>query len=185
MSTGDPITYSEDQEEAVADALAGSFEEESGDFATIRVRADIEWSGESRGVRTTNLTVGNASDLDRPMQRYREARSTPRASSYRAKGWQAQIRALSEAGERGSRAADRGGLDVTARTLTAWLSGDRAPSKANQQHISAAYEALAHGRRDAAVGKVAHEVASVLSDCLEAGEGVPIRLTDIESLEWS
>lgn len=173
--TGAPIEYNEDQEVAIADALAGAIEDEMVGFDTIKIRGDVEWAGESRGVRTTRLSVADSSNLVAPLQKYRE---TGRASSYRAKGWHAQIRALSAAGDRGSRAADRAGLSVTAPTLRHWLAEDRAPTAANQAKISAAYERLAHGGRD----KAAHELVRALNEEIQAAEGVPVRVTDLEWL---
>lgn len=75
------------------------------------------------------------------------AQAGARKSSYRATGWQAQLREIT-ASERGYNAADVAGLDVTHRTLLRWLSSpggkdDPTPSKANQSKIHEAYELMA------------------------------------------
>lgn len=63
-----------------------------------------------------------------------------RKSTYQAKGWHAQLSALT-ATSRGTSFLDAAGLDVQKRTLLAWLAEDRAPTRANQQLIREAYEA--------------------------------------------
>jgi hypothetical protein len=62
--------------------------------------------------------------------------------SYDAKGWHAQISKLTSS-DRGSKAADAVGLDVSARTLQRWLAGDQTPSAANRELIDKAYRAMA------------------------------------------
>jgi hypothetical protein len=63
-------------------------------------------------------------------------------STYRAKGWHAQLSKLTSS-DRGSRAADAVGLDVSPTTLRRWLSETQAPSKANRELIERAYRAMA------------------------------------------
>lgn len=66
-----------------------------------------------------------------------------RRSSYRAKGWHAQLRALTQS-PRGSAAADRAGLDITERTLKRWLSDEDYPVRSGDRaRIAQAYEILA------------------------------------------
>ena len=66
-----------------------------------------------------------------------------RKSTYEAKGWHAQLRALTGS-ERGLSFLDQFGPDVRqTRTLTAWLAEERTPTKANQAKIHEAYEAAA------------------------------------------
>lgn len=64
--------------------------------------------------------------------------------SYTAAGWHAQVRQLTGT-ERGYQAMSEAGVHATRRTLTAWLSEERAPSKANREAISRAYEAMRRG----------------------------------------
>lgn len=73
-----------------------------------------------------------------------------RKSTYTAKGWHAQIAKLT-ASPRGSAAADAVGLDISARTLRAWLAESQTPSPANQARIKAAYEVLARAPLSSAV----------------------------------
>lgn len=63
-------------------------------------------------------------------------------STYRAKGWHAQLSKLTSS-ERGYRAADAVGLDVSPRTLQRWLAETQAPSPANRELIERAYRAMA------------------------------------------
>lgn len=71
-----------------------------------------------------------------------------RMVSYSARGWHAQLVALTGT-QRGMGFLDAAGINVTQRTLLSWLSstgekGDRAPSKANQQMIREAYGRASH-----------------------------------------
>lgn len=61
--------------------------------------------------------------------------------SYQAKGWHAQLSALT-ASSRGSAASDAADLTVTRETLLKWLAG-AAPTRANQAKIALAYSYLA------------------------------------------
>jgi hypothetical protein len=65
-----------------------------------------------------------------------------RKSTYQAKGWHAQLSALT-ATTRGQSYLEASGLGVTRRTLLAWLAEDRAPTRRNQQFIREAYTAAA------------------------------------------
>jgi hypothetical protein len=64
--------------------------------------------------------------------------------SYTAKGWSAQLRELTSTAP-GRAAADQAGLSVTARTLLAWLSEERTPTKANRAKIADAYQSMRGG----------------------------------------
>lgn len=61
-----------------------------------------------------------------------------------ARGWHAQLRALT-ATRPGALALERAGLNVTLRTLLAWLSDAREPTRRNQEIIARAY--YGRGRR--------------------------------------
>lgn len=73
----------------------------------------------------------------------------PRLKSYTATGWHAQVTKLTES-QRGYDAMARAGIDVTPRTLMAWLSQgggreDFAPSAENRSKIRQAYDVMAGG----------------------------------------
>lgn len=197
--TGDPTEYSDGDtavieaavDEAWADyEAAAAGEEPSG----MRVSARIEWNGSTNrsnnGHRTTTLVNLNLAPvrkaLDRARAASKRAEQARPATSYQAKGWHAQIRALTES-KRGSAAADRAGLDPSARTLRRWLSRDAAPSKENQAKIAEAYGALGMWRVDtanAAAKAARRELADTLSRQLREGyPGTEIRLFDIENME--
>lgn len=79
------------------------------------------------------------------MAHLRSYGSTPGAkASYRATGWHAQLRALYDS-SRGSAAADAVGFNPNPTTVVRWLAEQRAPSKAYQAQISAAYGLLGGG----------------------------------------
>lgn len=67
-----------------------------------------------------------------------------RKKSFTAKGWHAQISKLTEA-RGGDNAARAAGLDVSHRTLLAWLAETQEPTPANRARIARAYEFLAGG----------------------------------------
>lgn len=72
----------------------------------------------------------------------RDMGGAPRKSTYTAKTWHAQISRLT-ATKAGYEAANAVGLDVTERTLKAWLSETVEPNKANKALIAEAYERAA------------------------------------------
>lgn len=67
-----------------------------------------------------------------------ELGGAPRKATYTAKGWHAQISRLT-ATKAGYEAANAVGLDVTERTLRAWLSETVAPNAGNRALIAKAY----------------------------------------------
>lgn len=158
----------------------------------MTVTARIEWAGvhdrANGGVRRTQLDDLRLAPVKEALDRARsaEARAADArpASSYRAKSWHAQLRELTGHG-RGSAAADKAGLDPSARTLTEWLAERRAPSPENRAKIAEAYEALRTWKLDAARADAAqarHDLATRLSDALGNRYGADIRLRDITSL---
>jgi hypothetical protein len=62
-------------------------------------------------------------------------------TSYRAKGWHAQIRELTATAP-GRAAADAAGLSPSATTLLAWLAERQVPNKANRELIDKAYRMM-------------------------------------------
>ena len=157
----------------------------------IQVTARIEWAGiEQRsngGVRTTTLTNLDLTGVRDALNQARAAREQAEQAtpyrSYDAKGWHAQIRALAESGHRGDDAVDRAGLNVSERTLLAWLSESRAPSKANQDRIAQAYDNLrnreVNAARDVHRG-TQHEVAEKLNAAIQQRYGAEVRFRDIQ-----
>jgi hypothetical protein len=75
-----------------------------------------------------------------------------RRTSYTAKGWHAQVRALTNTAA-GRVAADAAGLSPSARTLMGWLSQSQTPNAANRSAIGAAYRSLQGGFDRKAVEK--------------------------------
>jgi hypothetical protein len=200
VNTGDPTEYDTVDEvalEAAVDDAWAEYESTAGPDrtpSTMRVSAQVEWSGvldrARNGHRTTRLDGLDLSKVKRELDRAREANSRLReirpAASYRAKGWAAQLRALTES-KRGSAAADRAGLDPSARTLRRWLAGDVTPTAANQARIAAAYGALRTWRVDqaaAAAARANHELAEKLTSSLRNRYGAEIRLRNITAMRF-
>ena len=71
---------------------------------------------------------------------YRQVSAGRARTSYDARGWHAQLRALTDT-RAGREAADRAGLAPTARTLLGWLAETTTPNKANREKIAQAYGA--------------------------------------------
>lgn len=197
--TGDPTDYSDGDAAAIEAAVDQAWAEyeaaAAGEEPTgIRVSARIEWNGSTNrsnnGHRTTTLVNVNLAPVKKVLDRAREtsqrAKQARPATSYRAKGWHAQIRALTDS-KRGSVAADRAGLDPSSRTLQRWLSGDVTPSRVNQAKIAEAYGALGTWRVDttkSAAKAAQRALADTLSRQLrDAYPGTEIRFFDIENME--
>lgn len=195
-NTGEPTEYDAADEaalEAAADDAWAAYDGAGGGGtpSTIRVTAQVEWSGvvdrARGGVRTTRLDGLNLAPVREALGRARRtggaAREARPASSYRAKGWHAQLSALL-ASKRGPALSDRAGLNPSARTVTAWLSTEREPSKENQRKIAEAYEGLRTYRVDAANKEHAaarHELAQALNAAIRDRYGAEVRLRDISS----
>lgn len=158
----------------------------------ITVTARVEWAGVTDrargGVRTTRLDRLQLDQAREALSRARDA--TRRAAearpveSYRARGWHAQLRELTESA-RGSAAADRAGLSPTARTMLGWLSETQTPNRTNRARIEEAYNALRTSRIDSArqeARQARHELAQSLSDALGQRYGSEIRLRDISAI---
>lgn len=193
-SSDEPTPYSDHDEGIIESALDRAFNDYGGEAPSgIRVRAQVEWAGvvdrANGGVRRTRLDGLDLGKVKKQLDRTREARDRAGqarpAQSYQAKGWHAQLRKLTEH-SRGSDAADKAGLSPSARTLREWLSESREPSKANQERIARAYEALRHDRVDRATAEYErhrHELVERLSESLRDRYGVEIRLRDIDDFD--
>jgi hypothetical protein len=195
--TGPSEPYSIEDEgtvEAALDAAYDAWDEVAPNQnpSGMQVTAQIEWAGvidrSRNGVRTTRLSGLNLGALRMPLERARRAteraEAAQPATSYTAKGWHAQLRALTVSA-RGSDLADRAGLDPSARTLRSWLAEDRAPSKANQEKIAAAYEGLRTAGVEEARARAVeanHQLAEKLNAVVTEEYGQQIRLRDITRL---
>jgi hypothetical protein len=87
-----------------------------------------------------------------------------------ARGWHARLRLLTRTGP-GYAALRAAGLDVTARTLVAWLAEDREPSKANQAKIGKGWGLYQVGRFAGGQGSISGEVRFG-HDLRDRGNGV-------------
>lgn len=192
-NTGDPTPYSDQDEGIIEAAFDRAFRDYEAELppSQMTVRAQIEWGGvldrANGGIRTTRLNGlnlrGVRAALNRVNAAERSAAEARPATSYRAKGWHAQLRELTGS-RRGSELAERAGLDPSARTLQRWLAGGQ-PSRANRERIAEAYEGLRTWRVDQARGEVQqarHELSGELSDALRERYGQEIRLRDIRTL---
>lgn len=192
-STGDPTAYTEDDESGLIDAVDEGWDEFENP-TKMTVSAVVEWSGSTnrahgghRTVRLDGLELGGVQaalgDARAAGQAARDARTS---SSYTAQGWHAQVNALAKH-SRGSEMADRAGLDVSGRTLRAWLAEDRAPSRANRERIADAYAALATAPVDAAHTRrrqANHRASEAISDAVRDRYGADVRFTDVRSVEF-
>lgn len=203
--TGDGVEYSYPEEaeleasaeEAWLDEFGEDLSDEfglSGSSGSLVVTAQVEWAGSTQrsndGMRTVRLDgvdlarIGNSLRESR-QARQRAAEAQP-ARSYRAKGWHAQISALTRS-KRGSELADRAGLDVTPRTLRAWLSEDRPPSKRNRDLIAQAYDGLGtyNVERAATQGREStHRTAQAITDAIQDRYGATVRFRDIRGFRF-
>jgi transcriptional regulator with XRE-family HTH domain len=193
--TGEPTEYDLRDEGELESALDRAWQDYGdGTPSKMRVRAQVEWSGvvdrANGGVRTTKLdglNLGRVKDaVDRARDANRRAGDAKPLASYRAKGWNPQLFALL-GNPRGSAAADRAGLNVTPRTLKAWLSGEREPNKANRDRIAEAYGharnwPVEQAREQAA--RANHDVAQALNNAIRERYGAEVRLRDISRIDF-
>lgn len=193
-TSGEPTEYDARDEANVYHAVDHAYSEYRGDGtpSKMQVTAQVEWSGSvdrarggMRRVRLDNLDPGKMRAVKAAVRREREAQDRARtarpSTSYTAQGWRAQLNALLT-DRRGEAVSDRAGLSPTARTLRAWLSDERAPSRANQERIAQAYGGLRtwrvdQARSDAQTARGA--TAKALTDALRDRYGAEIRLRNI------
>lgn len=155
----------------------------------MRVRANVEWAGEQRGVRSVSFEGLDLAELERATARAAAARSKASAArplaSYRAKDWSSQLRRL-ESTQAGRRALGKTGFDASARTRRRWRAGSGGASKARRGQIEEAYNALRNGpilKANAAAAAANKDLTDTLSDTLRDRYDTEIRLFDIESIE--
>lgn len=165
----------------------------------MQARAQVEWNGvvdrANRGVREPNLGPARLSALRPDLEAARKANARVEraegagpARSYTAKGWHAQLRALTSS-SRGSSLADRAGLNPSARTLQKWLSDAEYPiRRSDREKISEAYSGLRTSRMDTAresAEAANHRLAEKLNEVLGgAHHGAEIRLRNIEWIRF-
>jgi transcriptional regulator with XRE-family HTH domain len=193
-TTGNPTEYDVRDESELGSALDRAWQDYSGGGPSkMRVRAQVEWSGvtdrANGGVRTTKLDGLNLGPVkaavDKAREAAKQAADAKPLASYRAKGWSPQLYALL-GNARGSAAADRAGLNVTPRTLAAWLSGDREPNKANQAKIAEAYGHARQWPVETAQERARaanHEAAEALNAAIRERYGAEVRLRDISRID--
>lgn len=197
--TGDPTDYDDADTaamEAAADDAWADYESSggSGSPSKMKVSAQVEWNGVTDrargGHRTTTLVGLEGAPIGKAVERARaanqRAESAGPSTSYRAKGWHAQISALTGS-KHGSAAADRAGLNPSARTVREWLSETRAPSKANQEKIAEAYNALRNRRAETVTERAKsanRSLADTISSVIRGAYNSEVRLRDITRLEF-
>lgn len=172
-------------------APAGTGRVERSRPSRLHVRANVEWAGSynsnpHRWLRAENIDVASLGPaLRRAREAKRDASQARSYRSYRAVGWHAQVNQLVST-RAGREAADKVGIDVTPRTVQAWLAQERDPSKANREKIAEAYGRARDREIIAARDRVKeanHEVAQKLSNILSDQYGAEIRLFDISQME--
>lgn len=195
--TGDPTEYGDDDAQDIYEALLDAMGDDiPGGTGTLTITGRIEWQGDfhrgNNGMRTVNLSgvelgpIVSAVDAAKAAQ---EAAGAARVlNSYRAKSPTAQARGLMRTA-RGRAAAERAGLSVSPRTLKAWLSGQRQPSKANREKIANAYNdartAPVRNASDAARAAIKN-VADSVSDAIKgstSANGIDVRIFDVRNID--
>lgn len=175
VTTGNPTEYSDGDHatiEAAIDDGWASYDDKGGRWepgsgpSSITVESDIEWAGVSTGRRRTTLDQLDVDEIER----------MARSRANDRKGWEAQLRALTAAGDRGSAATDRVNLNPTRRTFTQWITGDRTPTARNRALIGEAYRDMRNERRGSDGSRLAPgAMASALSETIKARYGSEVR----------
>jgi len=153
--------------------------------ASLKVKGRIEWAGEYQGpggVRPVNL--GRAGGVPVDFSRIRDAlrQTGGPLKSYRAKGWQAQLRQLGRV-KRGEQARQAAGLSPSRETLRRWERGEQKPSRANRERIQEAYNQLANPS-GMTVAQAKARTADALTDALFNAYGSPVRFRDIQTFTF-
>ncbi|MFF6873695.1 hypothetical protein [Streptomyces sp. NPDC012450] len=197
--TGQGTEYQAAEAEAVAQALADAYAEWANDDepSVMDVRAQVEWAGHvmpaNNGKRRTriDLPASGMKKVRKAVEKVartmgKKSKAKP-SSSRKAKGWHAQLRELTEA-KNGSAAADRAGLNPSARTLKNWLSDADYPIRSgDRDRISRAYEALKNwnvSEASDAASAASKEAADAMTEAMRDRYGVNVRLRDIDDLTF-
>jgi hypothetical protein len=203
--TGKGTDYNAAEAEALAARIIDAYEawdRESGggdseEPSQADVRAVVEWAGHvmpkndgKRRVRV-DLPAGGMRKVRKAAEKLEAARgkleTAKPSKSYKAKSWHAQLSDLTKT-ERGSKAADRAGLNPTRQTLTKWLSDPDYPiRRGDREKIEKAYAELRNApvteAREAEQGS-AKAVADAMTDALSNKYGQNVRFRDIESFKF-
>jgi transcriptional regulator with XRE-family HTH domain len=152
------------------------------------IKGRIEWNGTvvrwNDGIRKVNfdqLTPADVAKLHDAAGRAARtrARADKAGSSFRAKSPKAQARALTR--RRGGKEALAALTGVSVGTVTRWLSGKQAPSKARSEQIGRAYGEL--GKHAKAVAE-ARTFPKMLDSVLRERYGVAVRIFDPEFIHF-
>lgn len=193
-NTGKGVAYSPADAANIVRAIQGAPVDGT---QKLDVTAKVEWSGHvmpsNDGKRRTRLDLpagaverlkAKAEKAEKRLERARAAKP-PKEN---VQNWHAQLRRLVESPVRGSKAADKVGLDVKERTLKRWLSDPDYPIRSGDRaKIAAAYQELRHwnvNEAAAAADRAVLAVADALTDELRATNHVNIRLRDIEDFRF-
>lgn len=187
-SSGDGDDYSAAEEGAIEAALDRALymgqggTDTSGARYTVNVRAQVEWAGvidnnRNGGVRATKLEVSGAGLRQVERELGRSATAEP-GRSYRAKGWQAQLREMQRT--QAGREAVRG---IRSReTLRRYGLGTQTPNAQTRARITEAHAQMKSRAGERTARRNARAVAAAFTDALADKYGVKIRLREIEHL---
>lgn len=189
--SGDPEEYSDDEVYELYRELSEAFGAYGGDAASanISVTARVEWQGEyanngAGGMRTinfdrpVNLTAVRAA-MEKA-QRLEGLHARGSLSSYKARGWQAQLKQLTGT-KRGRDALAAAGWNPSRETLRRYGHGTQAPSKANRARIADAYDSARNPGRG--WQEAQREAADALSAVLKNTFNSDIRFRDIADFD--
>jgi hypothetical protein len=196
--TGAGDKYSDAEADRVADAVEAAYADwaNAAEPSKVDVKAKIEWAGHvmpaNGGMRRSriDLPADKMREVRKAAQKARNASGAKRAAkpaaSYRAKGWEAQLRQLFKTAK-GYAAMDKAGVTATKQTLDRWLRGEQAPNKGNREAIERAYDNMRNRplteARDASQA-AAKEAADALTEAMKGQYGVNIRFRDIEHFRF-
>lgn len=192
--SGDGDDYTPDEVDEVYDALSEAFAGHAaggpggGEITgAITATAKVEWAGEYAnngrdGQRTVHLNPVNLTavrDAVNKAQRLEGLAGRGPLRSYKARGWQAQLKQLSGT-KRGREALQAAGWSPSRETLRRYNHGTQAPSKANRARITDAYDSARNPGRGWAEAR--REAADALTAALRQEYGSNVRFRDIADL---
>lgn len=159
--------------------------------SNVYIEAEIEWSGHvtrnrNGGVRATNLKLPPGGfDAIRAAHTQARAAESGKGKSYKAKGWQPQLRQLLGT-KRGENLLNAAGASSSRETRRRWglERGShlaQSPGKKNREAIQSAYDEL---RQTAAPRGGAGAFARTVTDTLQREYGVKIRFRDIRGIHF-
>lgn len=196
--TGDPTAYGDDDAQDIYEALLDAIgDDDYTGTGTITITGKIEWQGDVHrgrgGQRTVNIGGVALGPIVSAVNAARDAQAAVSKahglSSYKAKGPIAQVRGLMRTG-RGRDAAAAAGLNVSPRTLKAWLAGTQKPSAANRQKIANAYGDVkygplrnATGAQRTAIKNVADKLSEGIKNSESSANGIDVRVFDVRNID--